>query len=370
MRKKICFIVTDAVSFNVLCKGQLEYIAQALGADITLVCGGRGEDVEKLKARDVGDLAFVPFCRKPSLFKDLYCLWLLLLFFCRNRFDLVVYSTPKALLLGSLASFITLQRRRVALVRGRAYENFTGKKRRLFVALDKLSLLISQKIIFISPSLRNVYLKEGITSSDKSLVIAKGSSNGVDVNRFRPVEVRREAFRIVTVGRICVDKGVKELREIIRNVKSRNPAVEFELVGEIEDSTASDVVGELLRLEGVVYLSSNPHVEQVFQRADLHLFLSHREGFGNVALEAAACGIPTFSFDVVGVRDSVAHGVSGMRFARGDIFEIANEIVRAAESREQFSRRYSGARKWAVENFSQNAVWESYAVFYRQLLLN
>src|SRR5690606_36558037 len=124
--KKICFIVTDAISFNTLCKGQLEYFSSCKQFDITLICGGDEQQIEILRARNIGRIVKMPLLRQPNLSIDLKCLFLLWKYLITHRFDVIVYSTPKALLLGSLASFLSFQRNRIALVRGRVYENYLG----------------------------------------------------------------------------------------------------------------------------------------------------------------------------------------------------------------------------------------------------
>lgn len=158
--EKICFIITDAISFNTLCKGQLEYFYNTQEFDVTLVCGGDERQIEKLKARKVGKVIKMPLTRQPNLLNDIKCLFMLWKFLLINRFELIVYSTPKALLLGSLASFLSFQPNRTALVRGRVYENYTGKKRKFFSFLDKISLSLSNYVLFISKSLKQVYLDE------------------------------------------------------------------------------------------------------------------------------------------------------------------------------------------------------------------
>lgn len=368
MKKKACFMVTDCVSFNVLCKGQLEYLDKNLDADIWFLCGGSSEETIKLKQRAVGRVIYIPFQRKPSIFKDLYCLLLLVLFFSRNRFDMIVYSTPKAMLLGAIASSLCFQRNRVALVRGRAYENFAGFKRHFFAFLDKLSLHASHKAVFISTSLQSVYERERIIPAGKGVVLAQGSSNGVDTNRFQPGASRQGPFRVVSVGRVCADKGVEEIFEVFSLVNLQASNVEFEIVGSVEDECAAKLLANSAAFDKLTYIPHEVCIEDVFQRADLHLFLSHREGFGNVALESAACGVPTFAYDVVGVQDSVAQGISGLRFKMGETKEIADAIISAAADPDHFRAKYSSARNWAATNFSQRVVWEAYAQFYSRLI--
>ena len=52
--------------------------------------------------------------------------------------------------------------------------------------LDKLALSISNKALFISDSLKQAYLSDGILNESKAILLGKGSSNGVDTISFKP----------------------------------------------------------------------------------------------------------------------------------------------------------------------------------------
>lgn len=366
--KKICFIITDAISFNTLCKGQLEYFTDSKLFDITLICGGDEKQIEILRARNVGRVITMPLLRKPNLVQDIKCLFLLWKYLAVHRFDVIVYSTPKALLLGSLASFFSFQRNRLALVRGRVYENYTGKKRSFFSFLDKLNLAVSHKAIFISDSLRNIYLQEKIISKRKSVLLGSGSSNGVDTKKFFPLvsQDSQNKFNIIMVGRICEDKGIKELEQLLSRIATL--PINFTLVGKVEDMQSQNIVDDLLnKYDFLNHIQHTTQPVKYFQQSNLHLFLSHREGFGNVALEAASCNIPTFAYDVVGVRDSVQHDITGLRFSFQDIEGIAQAIEEAVKNPKIFKEKFSKSREWAVENFEQKQVWENYLNFYKKV---
>lgn len=140
---KICFIITDAISYQMLCRGQFEFLKENSNFDITFISGGNSKDFEKLIEREVGNVFNAKFVRKPSALKDFKSLISLISYLTLNRFELVIYSTPKALLLGSIATSITFHRNTVAIVRGRAYENYRGRRRKAYELLDKISLLTS-----------------------------------------------------------------------------------------------------------------------------------------------------------------------------------------------------------------------------------
>lgn len=101
-------------------------------------------------------------------------------------------------------------------------------------------------------------------------------------------------------------EGAKQLVEMIE--QSGQDAIRF--LGAVEDDllwrcyAASDaLVFPLIRVKGDV------------------------EGFGMVAIEAAACGTPTVAFPVGGVIDAVADGVSGIFVPEGDYEAFADAVV-------------------------------------------
>ncbi len=285
-----------------------------------------------------------------------------------HRYDAVVCSTPKAMLLGSIASFFTLQPRRIAWVRGRAYENFAPSKRLPYVALDRIAFRTAHKILFVSKSLMEAYRADGIELGSKGVLLGYGSSNGVDVTRFRPLAPDQRSaaraelglsaadFLVVMVGRIRKDKGADELLQLLRRLGDIE-GLRVIMVGTVEDVEIERAILAQDRQK----LECHPDtfdVERVFQCADLHLTLSHREGMSNVALEAAACGVPTFGFDVVGVRDAIVEGQTGELLRFGDLDAVAHAIRQATKEPETFRKKYHRAREVVSERFAQERLWE------------
>lgn len=373
LTKKICFIVTDAISFNVLFKGQLEYFREHADFDITLICGGNEEQLEVLRKRQVGTVVNAKFERKISLVKDAKSLLFLSRYLLSKDFDIIIYSTPKALLLGSIASAFDFRSRTIAVVHGRVYENFVGLKKLLFQSFDRLSFIVSNKILFVSNSLLQNYIDEKLITLNTGKVLKNGSFNGVDIDFFHPVHLEKkrdlrnrlslpdDSFLICVVGRMCVDKGISDIGLLARGLAHLNLKIVF--VGSFEDTEAEKVIDEIVKRNQGYYRPHTEKLNEIFQCSDLHLFLSHREGFGNVAIEAASCGIPTFAYDVTGIKDSVENGVSGQRFKFKDVKAITEAIDMAANDKE-FALRYINARDWVIQNFEQKEVWKNYLDFY------
>lgn len=374
---RMCFVATDAISFNVLYRGQLEYISQQ-GHELTLICGGSASEIERLRARGVGEVIDIGLVRPPRPLADLESLGRLIGHFMSRRYDLIVVTTPKAILLGAVAAWAGRQPRRVAFFRGRVYENYSGIARTLYRALDKLAACCVHESLFVSHSLMAAYTGEVPALAHKGKVLGAGSGNGVCASKFSPqvvtldriqemrarLEVAETDFVVLVVGRICVDKGIYEIGELVRMGATTHPDIKFVFVGPMESGIAQAEFERLQMLGNVVHVPFTADVVPYFALANVHLFLSHREGFGNVAIEAAAMGLPTIAFDVVGVRDSVVNGITGVRVPFGDTDAVYEEIVQMRSDPHATAQKYAGARQWVMEHFAQERVWKLYGEYY------
>jgi glycosyltransferase involved in cell wall biosynthesis len=372
----ICFVATDAISFNVLYRGQLEFLKRR-GHSLTLICGGSEAETQRLRDRRVGEVVRVDLVRPPRPAADLKALAQLIWHFKQKRHETVIVTTPKAILLGAIAAWVTGQPRRVVFFQGRVYENFSGLARVFYRALDRLAAWCAHEVLFVSTSLMDEYRREAAVFTQKGRVLGAGSGNGVCGTKFDPLahaatDVGRlraslgllpTEFVALAVGRLCVDKGLAELDALAARAANEDSRVRIVVVGPVEHG-AQPLFNQLMSRGNVVHVGFTQDVTPYFALADVHLFLSHREGFGNVAIEAAAMGVPTIAFDVVGVRDSVSNELSGIRVPFGDISAVWRELARMLLDPDETARKYAGARQWVLENFAQDRAWELYASFY------
>ncbi|NBD27613.1 glycosyltransferase family 4 protein [Paenibacillus glycinis] len=71
-----------------------------------------------------------------------------------------------------------------------------------------------------------------------------------------------------------------------------------------------------------------PELQQWYAAADVFLFPSSTETFGNVVLEAMACGAPVICADTGGVTDTVRHEWNGLRCEPGSVDSFAAALER------------------------------------------
>ena len=369
----IVYVVTVPLSLTLL-RGQLRYM-RGRGMGVRVVTSP-GEGIAAFEAREGVPVDPVAMERSIAPLRDLVALWKLWRVLRRVRPAVVNASTPKAGLLGMIAARAARVPARVYVMRGLPFMTAGGAKRRVLRLTEKVACRLAHRVICISPSLRAVAIREKLCAPQKVTVVGAGSSNGVDAEgRFNPrlcaaAKVARDAFVIGFVGRIVRDKGIVELEAAWRTLSAEFPHLRLLLVGEPEpgDPVPSDVLERLRADPRVEMVGHADDVTAWYAKMDLLAFPTHREGFGNVALEAAAMERPVVATNIPGVVDAVQDGVTGTLVPPGDAGALA-AAVRLYVEQPQLGREHGRAgRERALRDFRPEAIWEGVYEEYRRLL--
>jgi phosphatidyl-myo-inositol dimannoside synthase len=177
---------------------------------------------------------------------------------------------------------------------------------------------------------------------------------------------------LLSVGRIIPRKGLaafvtQALPDIVRQV----PECRLVVIGteatqalkqstggmeSVEKAAARVGLGNHVRLLGYV---DDAELAAAYAAAAVLVFPVRPmpgdvEGFGMVALEAAAHGIPTVAFDVGGVADAIDDGVSGALVEPADYRSFARKTVEMIEA-----TRGQAARQGCVDHAARFS-WETF----------
>lgn len=176
---------------------------------------------------------------------------------------------------------------------------------------------------------------------------------------------------LLAVGRLTTRKGLLEfVRDVLPQLVAQVPDIQLAIVGglprkalaaqaqtpqQIREAAGAMGVAERLHFLGEI---TEEELATAYLAADVHVFPVREipgdpEGFGMVAVEAAAYGLPTVAYASGGVVDAVADGVSGRLVLPGDAVGFAAAVL-------EMLRRppdWRGMRAYA-ERFS----WESFGV--------
>ena len=370
---RLLYITTDPIALRVLLEGQLAHFRE-LGYEVIAVAAP-GADLDFAAKRDGIQVVGLPMEREIRPFSDLISLWRMWRLMRRLRPDIVCTATSKASLLGLLAAWFARVPVRVYRLWGLRLETSHGLKRRILGWAEHISAACSHRVLSISESLRSAFVRGGFVSSEKIVVVGNGSNNGIETERFVPTEdlrtaaarlrggwgVPQDAPIIGYVGRFVRDKGIVDLVDAFEKLLVTHPDAWLLLVGDYE-------VGDPVPAEYVRRIAENPRIihpgfidlislPPYYCAMNVFAFPTHREGFGNVAVEAAAAELPVVGFRVTGVVDAVQDGVTGTLVEFGDKDGFANALSRYL-SDELLRRQHGEAGKQrAIAIFRREEIW-------------
>ena len=369
-KPRIIYLVTSPISANVFGLLQIRSLFQH-GFNVSLVVGQGSLNGELYKYVD-SIYVNQNFKRGISLIRDVKSIIQLCVIFYRVKPDVVIYSTPKAAFLSSIAAFITSTKIRIYQIWGIRWQNLSGFKLLLVRSADFLAIKLSTNVTVVSQSA--LELLNYRDSKGKIGVLGVGSTVGVDAKIFYPKLTNNKSSSKKVMGyagRIAKDKGIDKLIDLFISLSASVNNLYLEIIGIIDqDDKISEKNLEILNSHPNIILV--PNLSQLelashMQNWDIQIFLSEREGLGNVILEAGACGIPTFCWDIVGTRDAVPITKQNFLIPYGDLQTLETSVIKYLEAPLSFDDRIELAN-WYEDNFGQQKVLNDFVTFVDELL--
>jgi glycosyltransferase involved in cell wall biosynthesis/predicted metal-dependent phosphoesterase TrpH len=188
---------------------------------------------------------------------------------------------------------------------------------------------------------------------------------GVDLQRFDPAHrddtLLPTATNVLYAGRLSKEKGVELLADAFLEAHRRDPRLHLVLAGGgPEEELLRERLGDRATFLG--WLSGHD-LARVYASADVFLFASATETFGQVILEAQASGLPVVAVDRGGPSCLIDHGETGL-LVPPTVSDLADAVVSATATpllRERIGR---GALA-AVRGRTWEAALDRLAAAYR-----
>lgn len=376
---RVAVVVTSHLTALSFLPGFTRHLAES-GWEVTVVCSP-GDGLERLCTGGV-DVRTVAMARDPRPLRDIASLRDLGRVFADLRPDVVLTATPKAGLLGTVAARLRGVPVVVHLMWGLRSETLRGLRRWPVQVLETVATRGSHRVVANSGSLRDELRRQWMVHPGRVAVLGSGSSHGVDVERFAPDRPRTDPELsarldrlgdgpvVGYLGRLNPDKGVPELVVALRRLRERGVPCRLLVVGSAEDLSTVELVRQAIA-DGLPLLlvDNRDDTETIYHAIDVHCLPTWREGFPNVCLEAAACGVPTVTTDATGAVDSVVDGVTGLVVPRGDPDALADALQRLIESPAERTRFGAAARARAERDFAAPVVHRNHDRYLRKLLV-
>jgi glycosyltransferase involved in cell wall biosynthesis len=252
------------------------------------------------------------------------------------------------------------------------YNAYLKKSSRIFwktIATNVIKLLYSGADVLVPVSLANAYWQKRLGTPPTKMKLIY---NGIDVERFRPMETQRLSDRptVVSVGRIEPFKDIVCLVQAIKHVKDEIPNVLCLIYGDsitLEYAKMCSNAVKVRQLEDTVkFMGRTSEPERLYNAADVVAVSSVTEGLPLTLMEAMACGKAVVAADVGGVAEALEG--CGILVRSRHPYELAQGIVKLL--RDQRLRNELGAaglRKVRSE-YSHKKMVSEYATLYETLM--
>jgi phosphatidyl-myo-inositol dimannoside synthase len=189
---------------------------------------------------------------------------------------------------------------------------------------------------------------------------------GADVERFRP-DLPTAGIRerhglgggplIVCVSRLVPRKGQDVLIEAMRTIQRRVPEAGLLIVGSGPYESRLRILAEHAPTRSVTFAGevSEEDLPRYYAVGDVFAMPCRTrlgglevEGWGNVFIEAAACGRPVVVGDSGGSREALVHGETGLLVDGADVGGVAEAVAALLED-PAYARRLGKAGRARVE---------------------
>ena len=214
-------------------------------------------------------------------------------------------------------------------------KNYSQTQRKRLINLPdyiKLSYPLLDKIVCQSNDMANDLIKNYDIDPSKIQVINNPITGGFRLKQTHE-NSGKNAFRLITVGRLAKQKGHLRILDALKLVKL---PFHYTIIG---DGPEKENIFEKLKQLGLSKCVTHvPHTDKVSDflcQSDLFIQGSYVEGFPNALLESCAVGTPVVAFKALGgIDEIIENGING--YIAEDIEDFAGKITQILSSRQQW----------------------------------
>ncbi len=331
----------------------------------------------KSKLAELEQSVFIPvnMTRAITPIADMKSLFKLIKTFRIIKPQIVHTHTPKAGLIGMLASWITGVPVRLHTVAGLPLMETNGIKRKILEFVEQLTYGCATKVYPNSRNLNAFIIQSKFTKPNKLKVIGNGSSNGIDTKAFSNTPeleclgqqllvqhgLAADDFTFIFIGRLVKDKGIEELVQAFAVLSSIYPNLKLLLIGPEEPEL--DPLSVTCREE----IESNPSIIAVGYQNDVRPYLtiskalvfpSYREGFPNVPMQAGCFDLPAIVTNINGCNEIIVEKENGLIIPVKDAEALRSAMECLYLNQQLYQDMSKKARQMIVDRYDQQKVWE------------
>lgn len=381
---KIIRITTVPISLKVLLRKQLRFMSNHFEV---VGVSSPGKVLQEVAEQEGVRTAAVNMTRAITPVQDLRAIWSLYRLFRKEKPTIVHTHTPKAGLLGMIAGRLARVPIRMHTVAGLPLMEATGKKRKLLEKVEQLTYAAATRVYPNSANLSRFILANHFCAPAKVKVLGNGSSNGIDTAFFQAtprlqataenlrqsLNITKDDFVFVFIGRLVRDKGIEELVEAFSDIKLQYPAAKLLLVGPFEPDLdpISEQTEKIIREDNSITLVGfQQDVRPYYMISQALAFPSYREGFPNVPMQAGCFDLPSIVTDINGCNEIIVDGKNGIIIPAKSVERLREAMTMLLENHELYLHMKKHARTMIVERYEQQHLWNLIFKEYQEQIKN
>ncbi|MBU2551248.1 MAG: glycosyltransferase [Proteobacteria bacterium] len=197
---------------------------------------------------------------------------------------------------------------------------------------------------------------------------------GVDLERYHPrfrngfYQLRHglgDETKLIYVGRVSKEKNLPLLAGVFKTLSPMLPGLHLVIVGEgpYLAEMRKELTGYPVTFTG--YLSDGD-LSEAYASADLFVFPSATDTFGNVILEAQASGLPVIVTDTGGPRENMRDKETGLIVPAGDPDALRAAVLELAGDPLRLKKMGRAARRYVENRSFQKAFMEHWKLYSRE----
>jgi glycosyltransferase involved in cell wall biosynthesis len=291
----------------------------------------------------------------------------------------------KANLAGPIAGYFAGVPVRIQTMAGLVSPTKKGLKGWLIRQAEILSFKFATDVWPNSHKSMEYMIRTKMVPASKTMVIGRGSTNGIDLERFNSNAIDHERLSAIKrsvdyaetdqillfAGRMVKDKGVEELVAAFERLQDQFPNCKLVLLGPQEadlDPLKAGTLHAISNNKRIVHIDWTDEVEYYLAIATLFVFPSYREGFPNVIMQAGAMKCPVVCSDIVGNNEIVTHRVNGILHSSQDENLLYEAVLFALNNKEYMNQMALKLYNDMVTYYDRYTLYELYIKKYKELV--
>jgi alpha-1,3-mannosyltransferase len=198
--------------------------------------------------------------------------------------------------------------------------------------------------------------------------------NGVN-SEYLSIKKNIEKYSLIYWGRICENKRVDNLIEVINIVRKKIKKIKLFIIGESTGNNKqkiTDLIKKYHLQENVIIFGyqNNHKIREMLSKAHLFINASEYEGFGITVIEAMGSGTVPFVNNIIGFKYFIKNNENGYLVNFNNHLETANKLIEVVEKNLSFIDEMGKKARIRSLDFSWEKLGSKYVELYKNIMSN